>query len=142
MLSLPVFVLITIGSIIYFKRKKWIAIALAIFFLIAAYTFSVDFIFNNILKQHHRDRINLILGKIEDPSGAGYNLFQSKVAIGSGGFWGKGYLQGTQTLLNYVPEQSTDFIFTSIADQTIPGFHTTVDCNDTCIISIVYDTFI
>jgi len=88
-----------------------------IFLMVGIYTFSVDFIFNEVLKQHHRDRINLILGKIEDPSGAGYNLFQSKVAIGSGGFAGKGYLQGTQTMLNYVPEQSTDFIFTSIAEQ-------------------------
>ncbi|MEZ4978852.1 MAG: rod shape-determining protein RodA [Chitinophagales bacterium] len=117
MLTLPILILLLVGFFIYKKRKKWLPIAFGIFFLIGVYSFSVDFIFNQVLKQHHRDRINLILGKIEDPSGAGYNLFQSKVAIGSGGFAGKGFLQGTQTLFNYVPEQSTDFIFTSIAEQ-------------------------
>lgn len=116
-LFLPVLILLAIGYAVFIKRKKWLPIGFALFLLISAYTFSVDFMFNNVFKQHHRDRINLILGKIEDHSGAGYNLFQSKVAIGSGGFFGKGYLQGTQTLLNYVPEQSTDFIFTSIAEQ-------------------------
>ncbi len=116
-LFLPVLILLAIGYAVFIKRKKWLPIGFALFLLISAYTFSVDFMFNNVFKQHHRDRINLILGKIEDHSGAGYNLFQSKVAIGSGGFFGKGYLQGTQTLLNYVPEQSTDFIFTSIPEQ-------------------------
>lgn len=116
-LFLPVLLVIIIGYFIFIKRKKWLPSAMLIFLMVGVYTFSVDFIFNEVLKQHHRDRINLILGKIEDPSGAGYNLFQSKVAIGSGGFAGKGYLQGTQTMLNYVPEQSTDFIFTSIAEQ-------------------------
>ncbi len=116
-LSFAAFLLLVAGYFIYIKRKKWLPTAFGIFFLIGLYTFSVDFMFNNVLKQHHRDRINLILGKIEDPSGAGYNLFQSKVAIGSGGLTGKGYLQGTQTMLNYVPEQSTDFIFTSVAEQ-------------------------
>jgi rod shape determining protein RodA len=117
LLFIPILILIFVGYFIFQKRKKWLPIGFGIFLLIGIYTFSVDFIFNNVFKQHHRDRINLILGKIEDHSGAGYNLFQSKVAIGSGGFFGKGYLQGTQTLLNYVPEQSTDFIFTSIAEQ-------------------------
>lgn len=117
MLFIPMLILIIVGYFVFRKRKKWLPAAMIIFLIIGAYTFSVDFMFNNVLKQHHRDRINLILGKIEDHSGAGYNLFQSKVAIGSGGMFGKGYLQGTQTLLNYVPEQSTDFIFTSIAEQ-------------------------
>ena len=116
-LFLPVLLVIIVGYFIFIKRKKWLPAAMLIFLMVGVYTFSVDFIFNEVFKQHHRDRINLILGKIEDPSGAGYNLFQSKVAIGSGGFAGKGYLQGTQTMLNYVPEQSTDFIFTSIAEQ-------------------------
>ena len=114
---LPMLILLIVGYFIFQKRKKWLPVGVGIFLLIGVYTFSVNFVFNNVFKQHHRDRINLILGKIEDHSGAGYNLFQSKVAIGSGGFFGKGYLQGTQTLLNYVPEQSTDFIFTSIAEQ-------------------------
>lgn len=116
-LFIPMLILLVVGFFIYQKRKKWLPVGVGIFLMIGLYTFSVDFVFNNVFKQHHRDRINLILGKIEDHSGAGYNLFQSKVAIGSGGFFGKGYLQGTQTLLNYVPEQSTDFIFTSIAEQ-------------------------
>ena len=117
LLFIPMLILIIVGFFVFQKRKKWLPIGFGIFLFIGIYTFSVDFMFNNVFKQHHRDRINLILGKIEDHSGAGYNLFQSKVAIGSGGFFGKGYLQGTQTLLNYVPEQSTDFIFTSIAEQ-------------------------
>jgi rod shape determining protein RodA len=116
-LFIPVIILILVGYFIFLKRKKWLPASMVIFLIVGMYTFSVDFMFNNVLKQHHRDRINLILGKIEDHSGAGYNLFQSKVAIGSGGMFGKGYLQGTQTLLNYVPEQSTDFIFTSVAEQ-------------------------
>lgn len=110
-------VVLAVGIILHYKKKTWIMPFTAILFAVGLYTFSVSFIFNSVLKQHHRDRINLILGKIEDQSGAGYNLYQSKVAIGSGGIIGKGYLQGTQTMLNYVPEQSTDFIFTSIAEQ-------------------------
>jgi len=117
LLLIPMLLLIIIGFFVFLKRKKWLPATMIIFLFVGAYTFSVDFMFNNVLKQHHRDRINLILGKIEDHSGAGYNLFQSKVAIGSGGMFGKGYLQGAQTLLNYVPEQSTDFIFTSVAEQ-------------------------
>lgn len=117
MFCIPALILLGIGYIKNTGTKKWLTAGIAVFMVVAFYTFSVDFIFNNVLKQHHRDRINLILGKIEDHSGAGYNLFQSKVAIGSGGLIGKGYLQGTQTMLNFVPEQSTDFIFTSIAEQ-------------------------
>lgn len=116
-LLLPMLLFVLLGLVLYLKKKKWAVLALVLFLFIGTYTFSVNYIFNNVLKQHHRDRINLILGKIEDHSGAGYNLFQSKVAIGSGGFFGKGYLQGTQTALNFVPEQSTDFIFTSAAEQ-------------------------
>ena len=97
LLSLPALILLVTGFFIYKKKKKWLPAAFGVFILIAVYTFSVDFMFDNILKQHHRDRINLILGKIEDPPGAGYNLFQSKVAIGSGGVWGRDYLQGSQT---------------------------------------------
>jgi rod shape determining protein RodA len=106
------------GAVVFYKSKNWILPAMAIYIFIGLYTFSVNFLFNNVFKQHHRDRIDLILGKIEDRSGVGYNLFQSKIAIGSGGVAGKGYLNGTQTMLNFVPEQSTDFIFTSIAEET------------------------
>ncbi|MFN8260573.1 MAG: rod shape-determining protein RodA [Chitinophagales bacterium] len=84
------------------------------------YTFSVSYIFNNVLEKHQRDRINVILGKEltkEARRGVAYNLNQSKIAIGSGGIIGKGYLQGTQTRYNYVPETSTDFIFSAIGEE-------------------------
>lgn len=79
--------------------------------------FSVDFIFHNVLKPHHRDRIENLLGISQDLMGAGYNVNQSKIAIGSGGLTGKGFLQGTQTKFNFVPEQSTDFIFCTIGEE-------------------------
>jgi rod shape determining protein RodA len=78
---------------------------------------SVDFLYTEILKKHQQNRIDLILGKIDDIHGAGYNLHQSKIAIGSGGFSGKGFLEGTQTKFNFVPEQSTDFIFCTIGEE-------------------------
>jgi rod shape determining protein RodA len=70
-----------------------------------------------VLRPHQKNRIDLILGKIDDVHGAGYNLHQSKIAIGSGGFSGKGFLEGTQTKFNFVPEQSTDFIFCTIGEE-------------------------
>jgi rod shape determining protein RodA len=81
------------------------------------FIFSVDFAYNNVLQSHQRNRIDVILGKINDPRGEGYNLNQSKIAIGSGGLWGKGYLQGTQTKYDFVPEQSTDFIFCTVGEE-------------------------
>lgn len=79
--------------------------------------FSTDFVFNNVLQDHQRKRIEVLLGMKEDPSGVGYNVRQSMIAIGSGGFFGKGYLQGTQTTYGFVPEQSTDFIFCTIGEE-------------------------
>ena len=79
--------------------------------------FSADFIFNNVLQDHQRKRIEVLLGMKEDPSGVGYNVRQSKIAIGSGGMFGKGYLNGTQTTYGFVPEQSTDFIFCTIGEE-------------------------
>lgn len=117
-LAITFFSVLIVGGVVHFKRKKWILPVFSVFIFVSGFTFSVNFLFNNVFKQHHRDRIDLILGKIEDRSGVGYNLFQSKIAIGSGGVAGKGYLKGTQTMLNFVPEQSTDFIFTSIAEET------------------------
>ena len=81
------------------------------------FIFSVNYIFNKVLGAHHRTRINILLGKEIDPQGAGYNLIQSKIAIGSGGFSGKGFLNGTQTRFDFVPEQSTDFIFCTIGEE-------------------------
>ena len=79
--------------------------------------FSADFIFNSVLQDHQRKRIEVLLGMKEDPSGVGYNVNQSKIAIGSGGLFGKGYLNGTQTTFGFVPEQSTDFIFCTIGEE-------------------------
>ena len=76
-----------------------------------ALVFSVNFLFNDVLQDHQRKRIEVLLGMKEDPSGVGYNVNQSMIAIGSGGLTGKGYLNGTQTTYGFVPEQSTDFIF-------------------------------
>lgn len=79
--------------------------------------FSTDYLFNNILQDHQRKRIEVLLGMKDDPSGVGYNVNQSKIAIGSGGFFGKGYMNGTQTAFGFVPEQSTDFIFCTIGEE-------------------------
>ena len=82
-----------------------------------AFSFSVDYIFDNVFQQRHRDRINIVLGKEIDTQGVGYNINQSKIAIGSGGFKGKGFLEGTQTKGDFVPAQHTDYIFSTIAEE-------------------------
>jgi len=87
------------------------------FILALGFVKSVGYMYSEILRPHQQSRIDLILGKIEDPHGIGYNLHQSKIAIGSGGFSGKGFLDGTQTKFNFVPEQSTDFIFCTIGEE-------------------------
>ncbi|MBN2681177.1 MAG: rod shape-determining protein RodA [Bacteroidales bacterium] len=84
---------------------------------IILYTFSINYMYSNILKEHQRLRIDVLLGKEKDPHGVGYNVEQSLIAIGSGGVSGKGFLQGTQTKLNYVPEQDTDFIFCTVGEE-------------------------
>jgi rod shape determining protein RodA len=78
---------------------------------------SINYVFENVLQAHQKTRINVLLGKQVDIKGAGYNVQQSKIAIGSGGFWGKGFLQGTQNKFRFVPEQSTDFIFCTIGEE-------------------------
>ncbi len=85
--------------------------------LISGYIFSVDYIFDNVFKQHHRDRFNILLGKSVDMSNTGYNTNQSEIAIGSGGWFGKGFLEGTQTKGGFVPEQHTDYIFTTVGEE-------------------------
>ena len=81
------------------------------------FTFSVDFVFEKMLSTHHQQRILVMLGMESDPLGIEYNVNQSKIAIGSGGLTGKGFLQGTQTKYNFVPEQSTDFIFCTVGEE-------------------------
>lgn len=113
-------ILIAIAAILIVSNKKnrsfitTIAIGAVISIV---FIFCVDFAYNSILQSHQRNRIDVILGKIDDPRGQGYNLNQSKIAIGSGGLWGKGYLQGTQTKYDFVPEQSTDFIFCTVGEE-------------------------
>ena len=99
------------------RNKKNIWKLIAIFSVAVVMVFSVDFFFYKVLKQHQRTRINIILGVEKDIYGVGYNLHQSKIAIGSGGFAGKGYMQGTMTKYNFVPEQHTDFIFCTIGEE-------------------------
>ena len=82
-----------------------------------AFLFSTDYVFNRVLEPHQKVRIEVLLGMKDDPSGAGYNVNQSKIAIGSGGLFGKGFLNGTQTKLKYVPEQDTDFIFCTVGEE-------------------------
>ena len=79
--------------------------------------YSADYVFDNVLEPHQQVRIKVLLGMEDDPTGAGYNVNQSKIAIGSGGFTGKGFLNGTQTKLKYVPEQDTDFIFCTVGEE-------------------------
>ena len=81
------------------------------------FLYSVDYVFDEMLEPHQRMRIQVALGVVDDPGGAGYNVNQSKIAIGSGGLVGKGFLNGTQTKLKYVPEQDTDFIFCTIGEE-------------------------
>jgi len=83
----------------------------------AGFLYSTDYVFDNVLEPHQQIRIKVLLGMEDDPGGAGYNVNQSKIAIGSGGFKGKGFLNGTQTKLKYVPEQDTDFIFCTIGEE-------------------------
>lgn len=90
----------------------------ALFIIVSVLFFhSCDYVFNNVMKAHQKVRIEVLLGLKEDLAGAGYNVHQSKIAIGSGGLMGKGFLDGTQTKLKYVPEQDTDFIFCTIGEE-------------------------
>ncbi|MCB0507398.1 MAG: rod shape-determining protein RodA [Chitinophagales bacterium] len=114
--------LVLFGVLIYWNwlNKQLVKILAIVMLGTCFYTFSVNYLFNNILQKHQRDRINVILGKEltkEAKRGIAYNLNQSKIAIGSGGIIGKGYLHGTQTRYNYVPETSTDFIFSAIGEE-------------------------
>jgi rod shape determining protein RodA len=118
LLLIPLVIAIPI-ALIYAYLNKIRLVLFLLFFLLSTLTFSfsVDYIFHNVLERHHRERIMDLLGIESDPLGYGYNVNQSKIAIGSGGLMGKGYLQGTQTKYNFVPEQSTDFIFCTVGEE-------------------------
>jgi rod shape determining protein RodA len=99
------------------RNRRNIINLMALLALGIGFTFSVEYVVENFLEEHQKTRINVLLGKELDLKGAGYNVNQSKIAIGSGGFLGKGYLNGTQTKYNFVPEQSTDFIFCTVGEE-------------------------
>ena len=98
------------------SRRDYVRV-IAVLVCCAAFVFSVDFVFNHVLEAHQSERINVLLGKSDDLQGAGYNQHQSKIAIGSGGLIGKGFLHGTVTKADFVPEQHTDFIFCTVGEE-------------------------
>lgn len=99
-----------------FIRHNWINF-IALYLFTGLFIFSVDYVFNNIFEQRHRDRFNILLGKATDTQGIGYNTDQSVITIGSGGLNGKGFLQGDRTQGDFVPEQQTDYIFSTIGEE-------------------------
>jgi rod shape determining protein RodA len=115
---LGILVLLAILLILMMHRTTTSVMATILVVIVASgFVFSVDYAFQNILEPHHRTRLNVLLGKETDIHGAGYNVHQSLIAIGSGGLTGKGFLEGTQTKYDFVPEQSTDFIFCTIGEE-------------------------
>ena len=116
--SIALITVIFIGFMIANRtQKKKIRRNITVYVASIVFVFSVNFLYEHGLEPHQKGRIDTILGKTSDPLGADFNLNQSKIAIGSGGLFGKGYLKGTQTKLNFVPEQSTDFIFCAIGEE-------------------------
>lgn len=120
--------LVVVGAILWWvirnSERKTIAVKIAairnvVLAALAGFAliFATDFIFDNVLQEHQKKRIEVLLGMKEDPAGVGYNVRQSMIAIGSGGLLGKGYLNGTQTTYGFVPEQSTDFIFCTVGEE-------------------------
>ena len=120
LVSIAILTIIFLTYLIYLRNKK-IKVSLLkyifSFFILISISFSTNYLFENVLEQRHRDRINLVLGKEIDNSGIGYNINQSKIALSNGGFFGTGFLEGTQTKGNFVPRQHTDFIFSTIGEE-------------------------
>ena len=120
LVSLAILTIIFLTYLIYLRNKK-IKVSLLkyifSFFILISISFSTNYLFENVLEQRHRDRINLVLGKEIDTSGIGYNINQSKIALSNGGVFGTGFLEGTQTKGNFVPRQHTDFIFSTIGEE-------------------------
>jgi rod shape determining protein RodA len=119
----PLYIIISLvviaSAFLFLVRRTQLLIFLTfgIVLFSSAYVSSIDYIFENVMQAHQRTRINVLLGKEVDLKGAGYNVQQSLIAIGSGGAFGKGYLEGTQNKFRFVPEQSTDFIFCTIGEE-------------------------
>lgn len=111
---------VAIAAFLFFKNRKRRPNILKYLFLTAVaigFSLSVNYVFENVFKQHHRDRFNIVLGKEVDSRGIGYNTNQSEIAIGSGGWFGKGWTEGTQTKGHFVPEQHTDYIFSTVGEE-------------------------
>lgn len=117
--ALGIVALLSIYMLVLFFQRKVKGFLVIFFFAIGSlgFLYSVDYVFDEVLEPHQQSRIKVTLGMEEDLKGAGYNVNQSKIAIGSGGLTGKGFLNGTQTKLKYVPEQDTDFIFCTIGEE-------------------------
>ena len=129
--------LASVGYLVFLSIRNWVwhYVLIATFALGSlAFMYSVDYVFTDILEPHQQVRIRVALGLEDDPTGAGYNVNQSMIAIGSGGLTGKGFLNGTQTKLKYVPEQDTDFIFCTVGEEE--GFI------GTTLVLLLYGAFI
>jgi len=105
--------------LLYFLRKKSYNIKKILVYatVFSVFIYSVDFIFNNVFEQRHRDRFNIVMGLEQDYRGSGYNTNQSRIAFASGGMFGEGFLKGSQTRGNFVPEQHTDYIFSTVGEE-------------------------
>ena len=112
LLSFPVYMIFAVR-----KKIRNTLIIIGCLFVSMLFSFSVDYFYHDVLKEHQQQRLNILLGFESDPLGHGYNINQSKIAIGSGGISGKGFLNGTQTKFDFVPEQSTDFIFCTVGEE-------------------------
>jgi rod shape determining protein RodA len=116
-LILIIFLIAAILLYIARKNRTVVLIVLIAALFSSGYALTTDYVFNHVLEKHQQQRVNVLLGKKVDVKDADYNVRQSKIAIGSGGLWGKGFLNGTLTKYNFVPEQSTDFIFCTIGEE-------------------------
>lgn len=115
-----IIMLLVIGGLLWFvsrRNRSLVFIMVSVFVVSSVYVLTTDYVFNKVLEPHQQQRINVLLGKEVKVKDADYNVRQSKIAIGSGGLWGKGFLKGTLTKYNFVPEQSTDFIFCTIGEE-------------------------
>jgi rod shape determining protein RodA len=112
LVSLPVYLIYAVR-----KRLRKMLIIIGCLLISVLFSFSIDYVYHDVLREHQQKRLNVLLGLETDPLGDGYNINQSKIAIGSGGVTGKGFLNGTQTKFDFVPEQSTDFIFCTVGEE-------------------------
>ncbi len=116
-MSIAIFIICTILFIMHRRKRLAFLKYLTLALVAIGFSLSVSYVFENLLKQHHRDRFNIVLGQEVDARGIGYNTNQSEIAIGSGGWLGKGWTEGTQTKGQFVPEQHTDYIFSTVGEE-------------------------